>query len=102
MSFDCQACGACCTVFRVSFYWSETTAHPQGTVPEQLVTPVSPYHVAMKGTLQSPVRCVALEGEVGECVSCNIYPSRSSTCHSVEAGDQQCLRARELVGLTLV
>ncbi|MRW94680.1 YkgJ family cysteine cluster protein [Duganella sp. FT80W] len=101
MNFDCQSCGACCAVFRVSFYWSETTLHPAGTVPQELVTPISPHHVAMKGTLQTPVRCVALCGEVGDAVSCAIYPSRSSTCREVQAGDERCLRARELAGLQL-
>lgn len=102
MVFDCQSCGACCAVFRVSFYWSETTAHPDGSVPQELVTPVSPHYVAMNGTLQSPARCVALNGEVGAAVSCGIYPQRSSTCRECEAGDERCLRARELSGLFAV
>lgn len=99
MGFDCQSCGACCSVFRVSFYWSETTLHPEGSVPQHLVTPVSPYHVAMNGTLQSPVRCACLRGEVGQSVSCDIYPLRSSTCRECEAGSDTCLRARALAGL---
>lgn len=99
MEFDCQSCGACCAVFRVSFYWSETTLHPDGAVPQELVTPVSPYLVAMNGTLQSPVRCVALRGEVGESVSCDIYSARSSTCRGCEEGSATCLRARDLAGL---
>jgi len=99
MSFDCQSCGACCSVFRVSFYWSETTLHPEGSVPQHLVTPISPYHVAMNGTLQSPVRCACLRGEVGQSVSCDIYPLRSSTCRECEAGSDTCLRARALAGL---
>lgn len=100
MSFDCQTCGACCANFRVSFYWSETTLHPGGTVPEHLVTPISPHHVAMNGTLQSPVKCVCLKGEVGQSVGCAIYPLRSSTCREFEAGTEACLRARALSGIT--
>ncbi len=99
MTYDCQSCGACCAVFRVSFYWSETTLHPEGTVPKELITAISPWHVAMNGTLQSPVRCSCLRGEVGESVSCAIYPQRSTTCRECEAGDITCLRARELAGL---
>jgi len=98
MAFDCQSCGACCAVFRVSFYWSESTLHPEGTVPRHLVTPISPYHVAMNGTLQSPVRCACLSGEVGKSVSCDIYPLRSSTCRECEVGSENCLRARVAVG----
>jgi len=99
MVYDCQSCGACCSVFRVSFYWSETTLHPEGSVPQHLVSPISPYHVAMNGTLQSPVRCACLRGEVGQTVSCDIYPLRSSTCRECEAGSDTCLRARALAGL---
>lgn len=99
MDFDCQSCGACCSAFRVSFYWSETDFHPDGTVPQELVSSVSPWYVAMKGTLAQPVRCVALEGEVGKSVSCSIYEQRSSTCRGCEAGSESCLRARQLCGL---
>ena len=99
MLFDCQSCGACCANFRVSFYWSETTLHPEGTVPRHMVTPISPHHVAMNGTLQSPVQCVALCGEVGRSVGCGIYPLRSSTCREFETGTEACLRARALSGI---
>ena len=100
MAFDCQSCGACCAVFRVSFYWSESTLHPEGTVPRHLVTPITPHHVAMNGTLQAPARCVCLSGEVGRSVSCDIYPLRSSTCRECEAGSENCLRARAAAGLS--
>lgn len=99
MTWDCQACGACCAAFRVSFYWGETDAHPGGTVPVDLTAPVGPFHAAMLGTLHAPVRCVALDGEVGTRVACGIYAARSSTCRSVEPGDAQCRRARVRCGL---
>lgn len=99
MSNACISCGACCATFRVSFYWAESNAHPSGTVPAELTTPVSPYHVAMKGTESKPPRCVALEGTIGECVSCSIYELRSTTCREFEAGDERCQQAREGHGL---
>lgn len=97
--FDCQRCGACCASFRVSFYWAEGDDAPGGTVPEALTEAVSPQLRCMKGTGQKPVRCVALQGEVGVQVGCGIYALRSSTCRSVEPGDAQCLKARAMHGL---
>ena len=99
MSQSCQECGACCAAFRVSFYWTETDAHPEGTVPAGLTTPVTPHLVAMRGTDTKNPHCVALDGEVGKSVSCNIYPLRSSTCHDCEAGSEKCNRARQRHGL---
>lgn len=80
----CQTCGACCTHFRVSFYWGETDAAPGGTVPAQLTEAVAPLLRCMKGTGSKPVRCVALEGEVGKQVSCSIYPQRPSPCREFD------------------
>lgn len=102
MSDVCLDCGACCHAFRVSFYWAETDEHPQGTVPAGLTTPISPYHVCMKGTDSKLPRCVALEGRVGEQVSCSIYSLRSSTCREFEAGTESCNQARANFGLPAI
>lgn len=99
MSQPCVACGACCASYRVSFYWAETDAHPAGQVPQALTEAISPQRVAMRGTLQHPVRCVALRGEVGQQALCDIYPLRASTCHEVQPGDDKCLQARARHGL---
>lgn len=96
---DCQRCGACCAVFRVSFYWAEADDAPGGTVPVALTRPVGPLHRCMAGTEARPVRCVALQGEVGQAVGCGIYAQRSSTCRGVQPGDAQCLKARAAHGL---
>lgn len=98
-SNPCTHCGACCAYFRVSFYWGETCAHPNGSVPVELTEPVSPYYVAMRGTNQVKKRCVALSGEVGKEVSCTIYAARSSSCHECQAGDARCNRARRAWGM---
>jgi Fe-S-cluster containining protein len=98
--FDCQRCGACCAVFRVSFYWAEADDVVGGTVPVALTRPVGPLHRCMAGTEVRPVRCVALMGEVGEQVACGIYAQRSSTCRSVMPGDAQCMKARAALGLS--
>lgn len=74
----CKSCGACCTHFRVSFYQGELDSNG-GFVPVDLVTPITPFYVAMKGTEQGG-RCVSLEGEIGSHISCNIYHNRPSSC----------------------
>jgi len=102
MSQACLDCGACCATFRVSFYWAETSAHPQGTVPIDLTVPVNPHFVCMQGTETNPARCVALTGEVGDSVSCRIYSQRSSTCREFESGTEACNKARQKHGLPIL
>ncbi|WP_035056792.1 YkgJ family cysteine cluster protein [Andreprevotia chitinilytica] len=99
MSEACLHCGACCASFRVSFYWAETDAAEGGAVPAELTVPVTPWRVAMRGTETAPVRCVALQGEVGQQVGCSIYAARSSTCREFTAGDERCADARARHGL---
>lgn len=98
-NFDCQSCGACCAYFRVSFYWSETDAHPEGAVPQSMTKAISLHQVAMLGTTQKPERCVALAGELGQAVRCTIYEKRSSTCQAFAMGTEACLQARKSHGL---
>ncbi|SEB00476.1 hypothetical protein SAMN05660964_03113 [Thiothrix caldifontis] len=101
----CIECGACCASFRVSFYWGETDAAPGGLVPARLTQPIAPHHVAMLGTDQAQPHCIALQGTVGQPVSCTIYALRSSTCReftaSWEHGEHNpvCDRARAKYGL---
>lgn len=95
----CQDCGACCAHYRVSFYWGESDAHPGGTVPRHMTIPITPHRIAMRGTEQSPVRCMALEGSVGDKVGCAIYPLRSATCRDFAACTPECDKARGAYGL---
>ncbi|MDF0378414.1 YkgJ family cysteine cluster protein [Methylophilus sp. YYY-1] len=102
MSDHCQSCGACCASFRVSFYWAETDAHPLGTVPVAMTTKVNETYVCMQGTETKLVRCVALQGQVGQSVGCSIYALRSSTCREFEAGSVVCNEARAKIGLAAI
>lgn len=95
----CVGCGACCQFYRVSFYYGETTDH-HGTVPSNLVIPITPFLVAMKGTdRQKP--CVAYESDKG----CSIYDQRPSACRGFEVWDDngqpdvRCTKARAAFGL---
>ena len=99
----CLSCGACCAYFRVSFYWSEGE-----TMPEDWVEPITPVYSCMKGTNQAKPRCVALSGEIGQQVACTMYEQRSSSCKEVQAGDEQCAKARAahnlipLIGIEII
>lgn len=77
----CVTCGACCAHFRVSFYWAEADDAPGGTVPVALTEDINDLRRCMKGTNQREPRCAALEGCVGEQVSCSIYHQRPTACH---------------------
>ncbi len=105
MSNPCLQCGACCAFFRVSFYWSEADSFLGGLVPPELTEAITPQRLAMRGTLCSPVRCVALQGEVGEAVNCAIYSGRPSPCRELEPWDttgrpdEKCSRARAAYSL---
>lgn len=90
----CLTCGACCAFFRVSFYWAEGEG-----MPSDYVEPLTAVYSCMKGTNQQQPRCIALEGTVGQQVSCSMYQSRSSSCKEVQAGDSQCAKARHAHGL---
>lgn len=100
MGNPCLRCGACCAYYRVSFYWSEAEPSLAGTVPAELAEPLNPYRLAMRGTLCPPLRCIALDGQVGEAVCCRIYEQRPSPCRELEPwqedgqADEKCTRAR--------
>lgn len=101
----CLNCGACCAHFRVSFHWSEADPEQGGEVPPPLTVPVDPYRVAMRGTETRPVRCVALQGDVGGCVACTIYAQRPSPCRDFAVSwangerNERCDQARAAWGL---
>ncbi|MEN4805001.1 YkgJ family cysteine cluster protein [Pantoea agglomerans] len=100
----CVSCGACCAHFRVSFYWAEAD-DAGGPVPTALTEPLSLLMRNMRGTNDRAPRCVALEGDIGGCVSCGIYEQRPTPCRefsmSGEAGihNEACDRARARYGL---
>ena len=76
----CLTCGACCTTFRVSFYWGEAAREMGGTVPPEMTEEFTAFRRCMKGTNQKQPRCIALSGDVGRFVSCTIYDNRPSPC----------------------
>lgn len=108
--FDCQACGACCcnTERNRRFghrAYIEVTARDLVTLEQspgasQLTTMGSDgkRHMILVGEEQ---RCVALSGTLLDDVSCTVYRHRPESCRTVEAGDEECLRARRFWQLPL-
>jgi len=101
----CITCGACCAYFRASFYWSEADPAAGGLTPPHLTTKLTPHHSVMRGTEQTPPRCIALHGTIGEEVRCVIHPLRPSPCREFQASwvdglhNERCDRARAAHGL---
>jgi len=101
----CLTCGVCCTMFRVSFYWREGSDVTPGGVPVELTEQLTPHRLMMKGTGGSSPRCVALEGEIGKKVGCQIHPHRPTPCRAFAASwsegeaNDRCDRARATIGL---
>lgn len=100
----CMTCGACCAHFRVSFYWAEAD-DGGGAVPASLTEPLNLFLRAMRGTNSLAPRCIALQGEIGGCVSCGIYAERPSPCREFNMSGEDgiandaCDRARARYGL---
>ena len=63
-------------------------------MPEHYTEPVTAVYLCMVGTNETSPRCIALEGTIGEHVSCGMYEQRSSSCKEVQIADDQCNKAR--------
>lgn len=107
--FDCQTCGACCcnternirmgSQAYVEVARADELYRQHRAVLKQVAHRDDGgfWHLKIVGDNH---RCIALEGEPGEAVSCAIYKLRPSACRSVEAGGEECLRARRFKGLS--
>ena len=104
----CLTCGACCATFRVAFHWMEADASDAVGVPVGLTEHLDPHRVCMQGTRSNPVRCVALEADIGRVSRCTIHARRPSVCREVDASwehgvaSPQCDRARMAHGLPVL
>lgn len=104
----CLTCGACCTQYRVAFHWMESDEAIAGGVPAALTERLDPHRLCMRGTYSTPIRCVALEAEIGVYSRCSIHPNRPSVCREVDASwengvaSPQCDKARVAHGLPVL
>ncbi|MCX8087228.1 MAG: YkgJ family cysteine cluster protein [Rhodocyclaceae bacterium] len=105
MASPCQSCGACCVSYRVTLPRAELDTSPGGWVPATLTDPYTPTTACMREHPETPSRCIALAGTVGQWVSCTIYAQRPSACADfaplamIGIGDEACNEARRRCGL---
>lgn len=101
----CQKCGACCSIFRVSFVVGEA-AKDQFNVPEEYTVRISDELLALKFKNPNKKRCQALQGHIGQQVGCEIYENRPSPCRNFKASYEdglknvRCDQARSAMGLS--
>lgn len=101
----CQRCGACCACFPVPVAEKEFADAPGGYVPRDHTKTWPNGRCYMRGTESRGDRCIALEGRIGQNVSCRIYERRPQECRrfvgSWESGrdNDLCNRARSIHGL---
>ena len=98
-------CGACCATYRITLPRIELDTQPDGHVPTHLTEPYTRTTACMREDPDTPGRCIALSGTIGENVSCKIYPNRPSSCSefaplaTLGYGDASCNEARRRFGL---
>ena len=97
---ECSTCGACCASMLcvgvrpsenvpTENYWDITAKGKNGEIT------VDRYLRRDGETLA----CAALEGTIGEAVSCRIYEQRPRICHQFEAGSDKCHALRRAYGI---
>ncbi len=98
-SLDCLRCGACCAPAEDWPAYVEVTRIDAMRLPAEMQGQVQDGELM---TVRRPggIRCVALEGELGVCVSCRIHPLRPDACRRFEQGSDECHAARlEILGI---
>jgi len=107
VTFDCQACGACCCnpdENRAEQYLDYVEVAPRSRLARQpglvrrltVLNDKGERHMKLKGADQ---RCAALQGTLGRRVSCTIYHLRPSGCRAVQPGSKECRRDRRERGI---
>jgi uncharacterized protein len=96
--YNCQGCGACCAAYRVDFALAELE-EPGREPLLGLAAPINGHTCRMRGTDYANPRCGALQGAIGESVTCAVYEWRPAPCRELESGSLACERARAMHGL---
>lgn len=97
---DCLTCGICCIALHYAsvsservpasdHYWEVTEETSAGEITIDRVLRRNPETGA----------CLALAGEIGKNISCNIYEERPQTCRDFEAGSDKCHALRRAYGI---
>lgn len=106
--FDCRTCGACCCNpdenrgegYRYYVFIDDARSKLLTRIDWRKRYVIEDERGAPHVRLDASGRCAALQGKLGRSVTCAIYPHRPSGCRSVEAGSEECLRARRERGIT--
>ena len=107
MTFDCQACGACCCNTdenRAEKFVDYVEVGPRSALAKHpvllrrltVLNSRGERHMKLRGREQ---RCAALAGELGTRVACSIYTLRPKACHDVQPGSRECRRDRRERGI---
>lgn len=103
---ECTRCGACCcnapaNLAEGAREWVAIAPRDVILASPTLVRRLVTHDAAGEPHLRMDEggRCLALRGRVGARVECSIYRERPSACRIVEAGSDECLRARRDRGL---
>lgn len=89
----CQQCGACCAPNTDWLSYPEVTDEEALALPERFRLQIIDGELATRDR-PGGVRCVALEGELGVAVRCEVHAVRPAVCRAFTAGSQHCLDAR--------
>ena len=97
---DCMTCGACCASFVCV-----------DVVPDNSISSKDCWEITREGekgeyTVDRYIKrkeedfsCTALEGTIGENVSCRVYEDRPRMCRKFESGSDRCHAVRRAYGL---
>lgn len=91
-NFDCLTCGACCQHHRSVGVRKDDVNFGFLLGGGYIAESEEDGEFGMRSGDNR--RCIALEGAVGEAVSCSIYENRPAACRSYVAGAGQCELAR--------
>lgn len=90
---DCLSCGACCAPPESWKSYCAVTEYDYSRLPRPVRL------LVLNGELRTRrreggVRCVCLEGQIGQSVRCRIHVFRPDACRRFEVGSTACLEAR--------
>ena len=102
--YECDQCGACCKGHLI------VEAFEVDALREPRIIAADPHYASRSieealQLLQDESRCVLLAA-AGPCMfldgqgDCSIYPTRPNECVTMQAGHEQCRKAREAEDLT--
>ena len=95
--FDCTKCGACCTSesygggLFVTVYGADTEHF---SALELAPDTQGCGFLRTKAHAPDQVRCLFLNGNLGENCTCTAYTRRPQVCHDFQAGSPECLAIR--------